>query len=57
MQRFTSGGSYLNIPGFVEEREALLQGSYGPNLDRLREIKAKYDPSNLFTGTLNIEPK
>jgi len=57
MQRFTSGGSYLNFPGFVEEREALLQGSYGPNLDRLREIKAKYDPSNLFSGTLNIEPK
>jgi FAD/FMN-containing dehydrogenase len=57
MQRFTSGGSYLNFPGFVEEREALLQGSYGSNLDRLREIKAKYDPSNLFPGTLNIEPK
>jgi len=28
-----------------------------PNLDRLSEIKAKYDPSNLFPGTLNIEPK
>jgi UDP-N-acetylenolpyruvoylglucosamine reductase len=57
MQRFTSGGSYLNFPGFVEEREALLQGSYGPNLDGLREIKAKYDASNLFPGILNIEPK
>ena len=57
MQRFTSGGSYLNFPGFVEEKEALLQGSYGPNLSRLREIKAKYDPSNLFSGLLNIEPK
>jgi hypothetical protein len=57
MQRFTKGGSYLNFPGFVEEKEALLQGSYGPNLERLREIKAKYDPSNLFSGTLNIEPK
>jgi hypothetical protein len=56
MQRFTRGGSYLNFPGFVEEKEALLQGSYGPNLERLREIKAKYDPSNLFAGTLNIEP-
>jgi len=57
MQKFTSGGSYLNFPGFVEEKEALLQGSYGPNLSRLREIKAKYDPSNLFSGVLNIEPK
>ena len=57
MQKFTKGGSYLNFPGFVEEKEALLQGSYGPNLERLRAIKAKYDPSNLFPGTLNIEPK
>ena len=57
MQRFTKGGSYLNFPGFVEEKEALLEGSYGPNLERLRAIKAKYDPSNLFPGTLNIEPQ
>jgi hypothetical protein len=57
MQKFTSGGSYLNFPGFVEDIEALLQGSYGPNLDRLRKIKAKYDPTNLFPGILNITPK
>ena len=57
MQRFTSGGSYLNFPGFVEEKEALLHGAYGPNLDRLRKIKAQYDPSNLFSGTLNIAPR
>lgn len=56
MRRFTKGGSYLNFPGFVEERKALLRGSYGPNLDRLKKIKAKYDPSNHFTGTINIEP-
>ena len=56
MRRFTKGGSYLNFPGFVEEREALLRGSYGPNLDRLRKIKAQYDRSNHFTGTINIEP-
>jgi len=57
MQKFTSGGSYLNFPGFVEDIEDLLQGSYGPNLDRLRKIKAKYDPTNLFPGILNINPK
>lgn len=54
MQRFTRGGSYLNFPGFVEEREALLHGAYRPNLERLRDIRAKYDLSNLFPGTLNI---
>jgi hypothetical protein len=53
MQRFSPGGVYLNFPGFLEEREALLQAAYGPNLERLRAIKAKYDPSDLFPGLLS----
>ena len=52
MQRFSSGGVYLNFPGFLEEREALLQAAYGPNLERLRLIKAKFDPSDLFPGLI-----
>lgn len=55
MQRFTRG-AYLNFPGFVEDRDELLRGAYGDNLERLREIKARYDPDNLFHGTLNIAP-
>ncbi len=55
MQRF-SRGAYLNFPGFVEDHERLLRDAYGPNLDRLREIKARYDPDNLFQGLLNIPP-
>lgn len=55
MQRF-SHGSYLNFPGFFEDRERLLREAYGPNLDRLRDIKARYDPENLFQGLLNIPP-
>ena len=55
MQRFTHG-AYLNFPGFVEDRDELLHGAYGDNLERLREIKAQYDPDNLFHGTLNIVP-
>lgn len=55
MQKF-SRGSYLNFPGFVEDREKLLHGAYGSNLDRLRAVKARYDPGNLFQGTLNIAP-
>lgn len=54
---FSRGGVYLNFPGFVEEQEALLQAAYGPNLGRLRTIKAKYDPTNLFPGMLSIEPR
>jgi FAD/FMN-containing dehydrogenase len=56
MQRHSRGGSYLNFPGFAEEGEALLRGAYGANYERLRAIKAKYDPDNLFRGNLNIPP-
>jgi hypothetical protein len=47
------GGTYLNFPGFVEEGEQLLRDTYGPNYDRLREVKAKYDPDNIFRHNLN----
>jgi berberine-like enzyme len=30
--------------------------AYGPNLQRLRAIKAKYDPGNLFRPSVNILP-
>ena len=55
MQRF-SRGAYLNFPGFVENQDRFLREAYGPNLDRLRDIKARYDPDNLFQGLLNIPP-
>ncbi|HSD19189.1 MAG TPA: FAD-binding oxidoreductase [Anaeromyxobacter sp.] len=54
-QRFTSG-AYLNFAGFGEEGEALLRAAYGPNLDRLRAVKARYDPDNLFRGNFNVAP-
>lgn len=56
LQPFSSGGNYLNFPGYVEDTEALLRGAYGDNLDRLKQIKNKYDPDNLFPGLLNIAP-
>jgi FAD/FMN-containing dehydrogenase len=54
-ERFTAG-SYLNFPGFGEEGEAQLRAAYGQNFDRLRAIKARYDPENLFRGNFNIQP-
>jgi hypothetical protein len=29
---------------------------YGPNLQRLRELKTKYDPDNFFRQNVNILP-
>ncbi len=54
--RFPDEGTYLNFPGFGEEGEALLKRSYGGNFARLQEIKAKYDPENLFRSSLSIRP-
>jgi FAD/FMN-containing dehydrogenase len=56
LQPFSSGGNYLNFPGLIEEREVLLRGAYGENLERLKQVKMKYDPGNLFSGLLNIAP-
>jgi FAD/FMN-containing dehydrogenase len=52
--QFSSGGTYLNFPGFVEEGDDLLRASYGDSYARLQEVKAKYDPDNLFRSNFNI---
>ncbi|MDG4649761.1 FAD-binding oxidoreductase [Roseibacterium sp. SDUM158017] len=45
---------YVN---FMPEDEAGRMGeAYGGNLGRLREVKARYDPGNLFRVNHNIEP-
>ena len=56
LQPFSSGGNYLNFPGFVEDQAAMLIGAYGENLPRLKQVKARCDPDNLFPGLLNIAP-
>jgi len=33
-----------------------VQLAYGPNYERLQQVKAKYDPDNLFCATANIAP-
>jgi len=49
-----TGGTYLNFPGFAEEGEDLLRASYGDKYERLKEVKAKYDPENVFRGSFSI---
>jgi FAD/FMN-containing dehydrogenase len=48
-------GAYVNFLG--DEGEARLRAAYpGPTWDRLRQVKATYDPTNLFRGNHNIPP-
>ena len=49
-------GSYLNFAGFAEEGERLLRGVYGGNLERLRAVKKRLDPQNLFRDGLGLAP-
>ena len=52
---FTTGGVYLNFIG--DEGEDRIVAAYGEDkLRRLGEIKAAYDPANVFTGNQNIRP-
>lgn len=44
---------YLNFPGFAEEKQ-MVERSFGGNIERLRTVKMKYDPTNLFRGHLSI---
>lgn len=56
MQRFSNGQMYFNFPGAFEEGNLLIKNSFGGNHKRLTEIKAEYDPENIFRMNQNIEP-
>jgi len=47
-------GVYVNQLG--ETSDQLVRAAYGPNYDRLVEIKKKYDPSNVLRLNQNIKP-
>ncbi len=56
MADYSDGSRYLNFPGFQEEGDAMMQAAYGPNYERLAQLKQKYDPTNLFRLNPNIKP-
>jgi len=54
MEPFGNGGVYVNL--LAEDEKDRIPAAYGANLPRLREIKKKWDPENLFRGNHNIAP-
>ena len=50
-------GTYLNFPGLLEEGEAQLRAGFGDNYERLVEVKARWDPDNVFRLNHNIPPR
>jgi FAD/FMN-containing dehydrogenase len=55
IQPFVAGGVYVNEVG-DDEGVDRVQSAYGTNYERLRRIKTKYDPHNLFCLNANITP-
>jgi FAD/FMN-containing dehydrogenase len=55
MKSFSTGGNYVN---FLTEDESpeRVQAALGTALGRLAEIKAKWDPQNVFRTNRNIKP-
>jgi hypothetical protein len=47
-------GAYVN--NLNETEAARIPEAYGPNYARLAEIKARYDPDNVFDGNHNVPP-
>lgn len=53
VQPFAASRTYAN---YLSEGEGRVQEAYGPNYSRLAELKAKYDPANVFRCNQNILP-
>jgi FAD/FMN-containing dehydrogenase len=50
-----AAGRWLNYLGDDQADDAI-RAAYGPNLARLREVKRRYDPENVFHRNHNITP-
>jgi len=51
---WSSGGVYVNL--LAEDETARVPAAYAGNWERLRRVKAEWDPENVFRGNHNIPP-
>ena len=51
---YSAGAAYVNF--MMDEGQDRVRATYGPNYQRLSEIKARYDPANVFRINQNIPP-
>jgi hypothetical protein len=52
---YSAGGAYVNF--MMDEGQARVRATYGGNYERLAQIKARYDPDNVFRVNQNIQPR
>ena len=53
MEPHSNGGVYVNLLGHDEDNR--VKSAYGFNFNRLRQIKKKWDPNNIFSSNHNIK--
>jgi FAD/FMN-containing dehydrogenase len=51
---YAAGSVYINF--LTQDEETRIREAYGPNWDRLVQVKQRYDPDNLFRFNHNIPP-
>jgi FAD/FMN-containing dehydrogenase len=51
---YSAGGAYVNM--MMDEGQERVMAAYRDNYPRLAQVKAKYDPHNLFRVNQNIRP-
>ena len=56
LQPFLTSLRYVNYLASDEAGADSAAAAYGPNYRRLRELKTKYDPGNMFHTNVNITP-
>ncbi|HTY60912.1 MAG TPA: FAD-binding oxidoreductase [Acidobacteriota bacterium] len=52
--QYASSGAYVNF--MTEDESTRVESAYGVNYARLRQLKRRYDPENLFHFNQNIKP-